>query len=153
MAKSLNKPLTEVELDVAMKQLDSDGSGSVNFDEFKLFWREKFGGQVVEGTKLAAIMAQWSDLNPIDGVAYHPDRYVDKDDEFRARVWATFEKIDSNGDHEISYIEFIKCVFRLPFCPARRQLQLDARRCCLPAGGKGRTKQRTAASCKLAMTC
>ena len=105
-----------------MKQLDSDGSGSVNFDEFKRFWRAKFGGQVVEGTKLAAIMAQWSDLNPIAGVAYHPDRYIDKDDEFRARVWATFEKIDSNGDHEISYIEFIKCALELLVCPGSRQV-------------------------------
>ena len=108
LAKSLNKPLTEVELDVAMKQLDTDGSGAVSFSEFKTFWRQKFGGQIVEGTKLAAIMAQWSDLKPLPGVAYHPDRYVDPDDEFRARVWATFEKIDSNGDQEISYIEFIK---------------------------------------------
>ena len=101
-----------------MKQLDTDGSGSVSFDEFKVFWRQKFGGQVVEGTKLSAIMAQWSDLKPISGVAYHPDRYIDADDEFRARVWATFEKIDSNGDQEVSYIEFIKCV--LEYCARTR---------------------------------
>jgi hypothetical protein len=29
------------------------------------------------GTKLAAIMAQWTDLGEMDGVAYHPDRYID----------------------------------------------------------------------------
>ena len=108
LAQSLNKPLSDVELDMAMKQLDTDGSGSVSFDEFKVFWRQKFRGQVVAGTKLAAIMAQWTDLGEMDGVAYHPDRYIDQDDEFRARVWATFEKIDSNGDQAISYIEFIK---------------------------------------------
>lgn len=92
---------------MAMQELDKDANGSVSFDEFKLFWRQKFGGHIAEGTKLAAIMAQWSDLRPIPGVAYHPDRYVDPDDEFRARVWATFDKIDANNDQEISYIEFI----------------------------------------------
>lgn len=108
LAKSLGKSLSDVELDQAMKQLDKDGSGAVDFGEFATFWRSKFGGQVVEGSKLGAIMAQWTDLQQIDGVAYHPDRYIDQDDEFRARVWATFEKIDSNGDQQISYIEFIK---------------------------------------------
>lgn len=108
LAQSLGKPLSEEELSAAMKQLDTSGDGTVDYAEFAAFWKAKFGGQVVAGTKLAAIMAQWTDLGEVPGVAYHPDRYVDADDEFRARVWFTFEKIDSNGDHQISYIEFIK---------------------------------------------
>eukprot|EP01049_Picozoa_sp_SAG25_P000384 SAG25_NODE_13_length_24452_cov_18.893976_16_plen_477_part_00 len=107
LASELGKPLGRADLDLAMKQLDKDGNGKVEFPEFKEFWAEKFSGKGTAGSKLAAIMAQWSDIQPIDGVAYHPDRYVDEDDEFRARVWFTFDLIDTNNDHRISYIEFI----------------------------------------------
>jgi hypothetical protein len=50
-----------------------------------------------------------ADTQEVQGVAYHPDRYVDPDEEFRARVWYLFDQIDANHDDCISYIEFIRC--------------------------------------------
>ena len=48
-----------------------------------------------------SIMAQFADANHIEGVAYHPDRYMDDDDEMRARCWVLFEEIDANKDHHM----------------------------------------------------
>jgi hypothetical protein len=90
-----------------MSELDSDGNGEVSLTEFAKFWKEKFTGSLVAGSKLAAMMAQFADARQINGVAYHPDRYVDPEDEMRARCWALFEEIDGNHDNHISYIEFI----------------------------------------------
>eukprot|EP01043_Picozoa_sp_COSAG02_P003812 COSAG02_NODE_96_length_37408_cov_9.762604_8_plen_3626_part_00 len=108
MAKQLGKNLTPAELAQMMEELDSDGNGSVSAAEFAKFWKDKFTGSLVSGSKLAAMMAQFADARHIDGVAYHPDRYIDPEDEMRARCWALFEEIDSNHDHSISYMEFIK---------------------------------------------
>ena len=44
----------------------------------------------------------------IEGVAYHPDRFIDEDPEFRAKVHQTFDEIDRNGDHHITYMELLK---------------------------------------------
>eukprot|EP01044_Picomonas_judraskeda_P019747 COSAG03_NODE_4230_length_1629_cov_17.833987_3_plen_83_part_01 len=83
MAKQLGKDLTPAELTQMMKELDTDGNGEVSIAEFSKFWKAKFTGTLVAGSKLAAIMAQFADQKHIDGVAYHPDRYVDPEDEMR----------------------------------------------------------------------
>ena len=85
------------------------------------YWLEMFSGEYVRGEKLAAVMAQFADAGHIEGVAYHPDRYVDADDEMRARCWVLFEEIDSNHDHHISY--------------------------CGVIGGRGGTRRSMAATC------
>lgn len=108
VAKQLGKDLTQAELAQMMAELDSDGNGSVSAAEFATFWKAKFTGSLVSGSKLAAMMAQFADSKHIEGVAYHPDRYVDPNDEMRARCWALFEEIDGNHDNHISYMEFIK---------------------------------------------
>ena len=41
-------------------------------------------------------------------VAYNPDRYVDDDDEFRARVFALFAMIDKDHDLCLTAEEFKK---------------------------------------------
>ena len=79
----------------------------MSYEDFEVYWMEMFSGEYVHGEKMAAMIAQFADTEHIDGVAYHPDRYIDDDDEMRARCWVLFEEIDSNGDHHISYIEFI----------------------------------------------
>jgi hypothetical protein len=81
-----------------MKSLDKNHSGTVNYPEFEAYWMKMFSGEIVHGEKMAAIMAQFADINHIPGVAYHPDRYVDEDDELRARCWFLFDTIDSNHD-------------------------------------------------------
>lgn len=108
VAKQLGKDLTPAELTQMMKELDTDGNGEVSIAEFSKFWKAKFTGTLVAGSKLAAMMAQFADQKHIDGVAYHPDRYVDPEDEMRARCWMLFEEIDGNHDNHISYMEFIK---------------------------------------------
>ena len=90
-----------------MEQLDADGSGEVSMEEFEEFWKSNFSGLLVQGSRLAALMAQFADTRHIAGVAYHPDRYIDPDDEMRARCWALFEEIDGNHDNFISYMEFM----------------------------------------------
>ena len=90
-----------------MSEMDSDKSGTVDYAEFEKYWLKTFSGDLVAGSKLAATIAQWMHVEHMNGVAYHPDRYVDPDDEFRARVWTVFDEIDGNHDHSITYIEFI----------------------------------------------
>lgn len=38
LSKRLGAPLTKVKLDAAMANMDHDGSGEVDFDEFKDWW-------------------------------------------------------------------------------------------------------------------
>jgi hypothetical protein len=108
IAAAVGKTFSQQELDSMTAELDKDNSGTVDYDEFEAWWLKTFSGELVEGTNLAAVMAAWTDIEHIDGVAYHPDRYVDPDDEFRARVWYVFDEIDNNHDKHLSYIEFIK---------------------------------------------
>jgi Ca2+-binding EF-hand superfamily protein len=107
IASHLGKQLTPAERADAFKELDEDGNGMINYEEFESWWLTKFSGELVEGTKLAALIAQVADARQISGVCYHPDRYVDPDDEMRARCWGVFEEIDSNHDNFISFIEFV----------------------------------------------
>ena len=107
VAEQLGKSFSQAELSVAVKRLDKEGKGVVEYADFEAYWLEMFSGEYVRGEKLAAVMAQFADAEHIEGVAYHPDRYVDADDEMRARCWVLFEEIDSNHDHHISYIEFV----------------------------------------------
>ena len=72
VAKQLGKDLTSAELAQMMRDLDTDSSGEVSLSEFATFWKSKFSGTLVEGSKLAALMAQFADSRQIDGVAYHP---------------------------------------------------------------------------------
>lgn len=108
VVKACGKNFTQAELDEALAEIDADKNGTVNYEEFEAYWLKTFTGELVEGTNLSAVLAAWTDLEHIEGVAYHPDRYVDPDDEFRARVWYVFDEIDNNHDKHISYIEFIK---------------------------------------------
>lgn len=108
VCKAVGKNFTDAEIADMLKDLDKDNSGSIDYDEFETWWCKTFTGELVEGSNLAAVMAAWSDLEHLEGVAYHPDRYVDPDDEFRARVWYVFDEIDNNHDKHLSYIEFIK---------------------------------------------
>ena len=103
VAEQLGKSFSQAELGVAVKRLDKEGKGVVEYADFEAYWLEMFSGEYVRGEKLAAVMAQFADAEHIEGVAYHPDRYVDADDEMRARCWVLFEEIDSNHDHHISY--------------------------------------------------
>ena len=107
VAEQLGRSFSQAELGVAVQRLDKEGKGVVEYADFEAYWLEMFSGEYVRGEKLAAVMAQFADAEHIEGVAYHPDRYVDADDEMRARCWVLFEEIDSNHDHHISYIEFI----------------------------------------------
>ena len=107
VAEQLGKSFSQAELGVAVQRLDKEGKGVVEYADFEAYWLEMFSGEYVRGEKLAAVMAQFADAEHIEGVAYHPDRYVDADDEMRARCWVLFEEIDSNHDHHISYIEFV----------------------------------------------
>ena len=59
-------------------------------------------------SKIDATKKAFGDVKEIEGVSGHPDRYVDEDDEFRARVWLTFDEI-ANGAETISYIKFTRC--------------------------------------------
>lgn len=108
IASAVGKTFTQEELDEMCEELDRDKSGTVDYAEFEAWWCRTFSGELVEGSNLAAVMAAWTDIAHVEGVAYHPDRYVDPDDEFRARVWYLFDDIDSNHDRHISYVEFIK---------------------------------------------
>ena len=108
ISHAVGKTFSQQELDAMCAELDKDSSGTVDYAEFEAWWLKTFSGELVEGSNLAAVMAAWTDIEHIDGVAYHPDRYVDPDDEFRARVWYVFDEIDSNHDRHLSYIEFIK---------------------------------------------
>lgn len=108
IAATVGKTFSQEELDAMCAELDKDNSGTVDYAEFEAWWCKTFSGELVEGSNLAAVMAAWTDMEHIEGVAYHPDRYVDPDDEFRARVWYVFDEIDSNHDRHLSYIEFIK---------------------------------------------
>ena len=38
LSERLGAPLTKVKLDAAMMDMDEDGSGEVDFDEFKDWW-------------------------------------------------------------------------------------------------------------------
>jgi hypothetical protein len=101
VATALGKSFTQKELTASLRRLDKSGSGEVGYDDFALYWNEMFSGEYVHGEKMAAIMVQFADINHIEGVAYHPDRYVDEDDEMRARCWVLFEEIDANQDHHM----------------------------------------------------
>jgi hypothetical protein len=105
---AVGKNFSDAEIADMLTDLDKDNSGAIEYAEFETWWCKTFTGELVEGSNLAAVMAAWSDLEHLDGVAYHPDRYVDPDDEFRARVWYVFDEIDNNHDKHLSYIEFIK---------------------------------------------
>jgi hypothetical protein len=50
-------------------------------------------------------MAQFDNLMQVPEEAYHPDRYVDADDTFRARVFALFSMIDRDKDLNLSVHE------------------------------------------------
>eukprot|EP01051_Picozoa_sp_SAG22_P023230 SAG22_NODE_5905_length_933_cov_1.426859_1_plen_110_part_10 len=54
LARNLGRPLSEQELDEAMAEMDEDGGGTVEFEEF-YSWYEK---QTGEGTGWAAQMAK-----------------------------------------------------------------------------------------------
>ena len=101
VADSLGKSFTQKELTESLKRLDKSGTGEVKYEDFAAYWAEMFSGEYVHGEKMAAIMAQFADANHIEGVAYHPDRYMDDDDEMRARCWVLFEEIDANQDHHM----------------------------------------------------
>ena len=139
VAKACNKDLSPDELASMLAEIDADGNGSVEYDEFEQYWVSKFSGELVEGTALAAMLAAWTDVEHISGVAYHPDRYIDPDDEFRARVWYVFDEIDSNHDKCISYIEFIKCVVRI-FCSCILAVDIFIT---IVVGGRKKTKSVT----------
>eukprot|EP01043_Picozoa_sp_COSAG02_P003814 COSAG02_NODE_96_length_37408_cov_9.762604_10_plen_122_part_00 len=101
VATNLGKSFTQKELTEALDRLDKTKSGEVGYEAFQAYWDEMFSGEYVHGEKMAAIMAQFADANHIEGVAYHPDRYMDEDDEMRARCWVLFEEIDANQDHHM----------------------------------------------------
>jgi Ca2+-binding EF-hand superfamily protein len=103
----MGKRLTDGELDDAMAELDSDGNGTVDFPEFETYWNTNFatGGGLLKGlmSNLGKLMQQTTDDG---GGAFHPDRYIDPDDELRARVFSLFKRIDRNGDHNVDVDEF-----------------------------------------------
>lgn len=60
-------------------------------------------------SKLEQTKASFADVKEIDGVSGHPDRYIDDDEDFRARVWFTFDEI-ARGAETISFIKFTRSV-------------------------------------------
>lgn len=65
MAKRLGVPLNKRQLKAAMADMDEDGSGEVNFEEFLLWWRAQratgCGGGGGGASKLGrAVMLRWS---------------------------------------------------------------------------------------------
>ena len=98
------KQMSEKELNEAMAALDSDSSGKVSFEEFKQYWEENIS---TGGGLLAGIMERYEagSLKEVKGQAYHPDRYVDPDEEFRMCCFALFSEIDRSKDLNISLTE------------------------------------------------
>jgi len=114
LVEMAGKTFSEAELDDAMKELDPSGDGQVDFDEFKAYWEDNI---VAGGGLLKGIMATFNlleEVKEIDAageektVAYNPDRYIDDDDDFRARVFALFAMIDKDHDLCITTTEFSK---------------------------------------------
>lgn len=65
------------------------------------------------GGLLKGIIASFEQLEQVvdetgKGVAYHPDRYVDADDSFRAQIKALFAMIDRDNDLTLDAEEFSK---------------------------------------------
>merc|ERR1719223_1020173 len=114
LVEMAGQTFTEAELDAAMTELDPSGDGQVDFDEFKKYWEDNV---VAGGGLLKGIMAQFDLLEEVveidaqgeeKTVAYNPERYIDDDDEFRARVFALFAMIDKDHDLCITPTEFTK---------------------------------------------
>ena len=115
------------ELSEAFAGLDRNQAGAIAYSEFHELWQKKWNASHADQKKSAADQthAQTEKLvklnddvhrftnhsqdhtHHIPGIAYHPDRYVDKDDEFRGQVATIFEEIDRNRDENISYMEFL----------------------------------------------
>ena len=105
LVELMGKEISETELDEAMRELDTGGDGQVDFKEFEVYWQENFdkGGGLLMG-----IIRQVKQMKPVEGEAFHPDRYVDEDEEFRARTYALFAMIDRNKDLNLDAAEFAK---------------------------------------------
>jgi len=97
--------MTDAALDEAMAELDGSGDGQVDFPEFRKYWYENIasGGGLLKG-----IMATFEEVEEIPGVAFAPDRYVDDDDEYRARIYALFAMIDTKHHVTLTADEFAK---------------------------------------------
>ena len=54
---------------MAVKRLDKEGKGVVEYADFEAYWLEMFSGEYVRGEKLADAMAQFADAEHIEGVA------------------------------------------------------------------------------------
>ena len=52
--------------------------------------------------------------------AYNPDRYIDDDEIFRARVHSLFNRFDKDKDHFITPEEFTMCALSLALSPVQR---------------------------------
>jgi Ca2+-binding EF-hand superfamily protein len=104
----MGKRLSDGELDDAMAELDTDNSGEVDFEEFKEYWEDNFasGGGLLQGiiSNFGKIVQKTAQEGGSE--AFHPDRYIDEDDELRARVFSLFKRIDTNGDHTLDIDEF-----------------------------------------------
>ena len=100
----MGKRLTDAELDEAMKELDGDGSGEIDFREFSIYWDANFatGPALLQG-----IISNFAKIKPITGAeaAFHPDRYIEKDEALRARVFSLFSRIEKDGDKVLDYLE------------------------------------------------
>lgn len=104
----MGKRLTDGELDGAMKELDTDGSGEVDFTEFEAYWETNFA---TGGGLLAGLVSNFGAIQQVmnesgETTAFHPDRYIDEDDDIRARVFSLFKRIDRNGDQVLDIEEF-----------------------------------------------
>eukprot|EP01048_Picozoa_sp_COSAG05_P003994 COSAG05_NODE_199_length_14500_cov_458.233456_3_plen_340_part_00 len=121
--------LTRAELDKAMAELDTDGSGEVDYDEFSKWWRTKEANQVM-GIK-----------RPADEEAYYRQLFEEHDDdgsgeldkdEIRTlmhrlgrdladhELETAMHLMDEDGSGTVGYEEFNKC--ERPCCPITCQL-------------------------------
>jgi len=97
--------MTDQELDDAMSQLDTSEDDKVDFAEFRKYWFENIGSG---GGLLQGIVSQFQNVEQVPGVSGNPDRYIDDDDDFRARVFALFAMIDRDHDLAVTAVEFAK---------------------------------------------
>jgi predicted PurR-regulated permease PerM/Ca2+-binding EF-hand superfamily protein len=97
--------MSDDDLDEAMAALDESGDGQVDFPEFRKYWFENLG---TGGGLLKGIMSTFETLEEVPGVAYNPERYIDSDDEYRARIHALFAMIDRDHDLTLDAAEFAK---------------------------------------------
>ena len=131
--KKMGKTLTEEQLDKTMRQVDEDGSGEVEFEEFEAWWDRhmsseaavpptpfNFGGQCVRALKVNGGNEFWWVASDLSNVLFPPDpvggEMSEEQKEYAKQVEqkklrAIWKKVDTDGSGELDWDE-LKQVFR-----------------------------------------